>query len=347
MQKWTDQPATDSDDFLDFILAFSGTFLRSHASLLLKVLPPAFGFGIFLAYFARHHFYPSFDLFQFSSLLLAAACIGFGIVGVFVAALVLPGAWVYHGFLNTQAIKEDITYALPYGAESRVRRVLLLMALTFFLPYLLAGVGMIGGAFMAPSLVVWMVFLVPIPVALIAGLALQYLFELQRFSFCKYLWNAYLSVVANGYLILWMWIKAYPTIEGWLWLPKWLVLIGAPLVIAFISALCSMLFIAGWRVVILFATFFALLMAGYSGALTTLPDSVIRTLGLGNYQAREIALDQSYCQAEQATALPIAASCLLRDVHVIWSFGDSLTLRMSDGSIAWLPTFAVRSLIRL
>ena len=123
MQKWTDQPATDSDDVLDFILAFAGTFLRRHASLIAKVLPPAFGFGIFLAYFARHHFYPSFDLFQFSSLLLAAACLGFGVVGAFVAGLSLPGAWIFHGFLNTRAIKEDITYALPYQGDSRVRKV--------------------------------------------------------------------------------------------------------------------------------------------------------------------------------------------------------------------------------
>lgn len=60
-----------------------------------KALPSTLGFGMFLAYFARNHFYPSFDLFQFSSLLLAAACLGFLAIGAFVAALFLPGAWVY------------------------------------------------------------------------------------------------------------------------------------------------------------------------------------------------------------------------------------------------------------
>ncbi|WP_454253387.1 hypothetical protein [Pseudomonas sp. Marseille-Q7302] len=77
MPRWTDQPATDTDAVFDFILKFSSTFLRRHASLLAKVLPPTLGFGMFLAYFARNHFYPSFDLFQFSSLLLAAACLAF------------------------------------------------------------------------------------------------------------------------------------------------------------------------------------------------------------------------------------------------------------------------------
>lgn len=42
------------------------------------------------------------------------------IVSAFVA-LFLPGAWVYYRFINTVAIKEDITYALPYRGEGRFR----------------------------------------------------------------------------------------------------------------------------------------------------------------------------------------------------------------------------------
>ncbi|MDH4761612.1 hypothetical protein ABIC11_003210 [Pseudomonas oryzihabitans] len=49
MPRWTDQPATDTDAVFDFILKFSGTFLRRHASLLAKGLPPTLGFGMFLA----------------------------------------------------------------------------------------------------------------------------------------------------------------------------------------------------------------------------------------------------------------------------------------------------------
>lgn len=223
-KKWTDQPATDSDELLDLIVLFAGTFLRRHASLLTKVFPPAIGFGIFLVYFARHHFYPSFDLFQFSSLLLAAACLGFGVVGVFVAVLFFPGAWIYHNFLNTKAIKEDITYALPYQEDPRVRKVFLLMGLAFFLPYLLSGVAMLAGAFMLTSMLSWVIFLAPIPIALVAGLAIQQVFDLGRFSFSKYLWTAYVPTVATGFLIFSMWIKAYPAVEHWPLLGKWAVL---------------------------------------------------------------------------------------------------------------------------
>ncbi|GGK06391.1 hypothetical protein [Pseudomonas matsuisoli] len=346
MQKWTDQPATDSEDVLDFILAFASTFLRRHASLIAKVLPPAFGFGIFLAYFARHHFYPSFDLFQFSSLLLAASCLGFAVVGAFVAVLFMPGAWIFYGFLNTKTIKEDITYALPYRGDSRVRKVFLLMGLTFFLPYLLAGTALVASIFVAPSMLKWIGFLTPVMILLVAGLIIQCLFELGRFSFWKYLWNAYIPTVITGYFIVWMWIKAYPVVEHWYWPAKWGVVLAAPPAIAFIAALCGMLFVAGWRAVMLFATFFALLMAGYSGALTTLPDTVVNALGLGNYQAKAIVLDTAYCDTSCGALLPSSPNCVLEDVHVVWSFGDALTLRLEDGGTAWLPANAVRALIR-
>lgn len=90
MQKWKDRPP--SEDAIDVVLRASPAFLKRHGSLLVKGLPPLTGFFIFLLYFYRNHFYPSFDLFQFSSLLLAAACIGFVIVGVVVVTMVLPGA---------------------------------------------------------------------------------------------------------------------------------------------------------------------------------------------------------------------------------------------------------------
>lgn len=345
-KKWTDQPATDTEEVLDLIVLFAGTFLRRHSSLLTKVLPPAIGFGIFLVYFARQHFYPSFDLFQFSSLLLAASCLGFGVVGIFVAVLFVPGAWIYHNFLNAKAIKEDITYALPYQEEPRIRKVFLLMGLAFFLPYLLSGIAMIAGAIMLTSMFLWVIFLAPIPIALVSGLAIQHLFDLGRFSFSKYLWSAYVPTVATGFLIFSMWVKAYPAVEDWFWLAKWAVLLAAAPIIAAIASLCGMLFIAGWRAALLFATFFALMMAGYSGALTTLPDTVVNTLGLGNYQAKAIVLDPAYCKASQRGPLPTSSDCALTDVHVIWSFGDALTLRLEDGSTAWLPASAVRTMTR-
>lgn len=346
MPRWTDQPATDTDAVFDFILKFSGTFLRRHASLLAKGLPPTLGFGMFLAYFARNHFYPSFDLFQFSSLLLAAACLGFLTISAFVAALFLPGAWVYYRFINTAAIKEDITYALPYRTDGRFRKIMLLMTLVFFVPYLLAGFSDAAILFVDPELFLSVSLLAPIPITLLAGIVVQWLFDMRRFSFLKFVWEAYLPTMVVGLFIFWMLAQAYPLVSGWQPLLKWGALAIAPFIISFVVTMTSMVFIAGWNVALMFATFFALILAGYSGALTTLPETMVKTLGLGNYQAKAIVLDTSYCAKEQARVLPINDQCVLKDVLVVWSLGEAFVLRLADGSTARLPAAAIRTLVK-
>lgn len=225
------------------------------------MLPPTLGFGMFLAYFARNHFYPSFDIFQFSSLLLAAACLGFLTIGAFVAALFLPGAWVYYRFINTAAIKEDITYALPYRTEGRFRKIMLLMTLVFFVPYLLAGFSDAAILFVDPELFVSVALLAPIPITLLAGMAVQWLFDLRRFSFLKFVWEAYLSTMVVGLFIVWMLAQAYPLVSDWQPLLKWDALAIAPFIIAFVTTMTSMLFIAGWKAAMMFSLFFALFLA--------------------------------------------------------------------------------------
>ncbi|MGM3425096.1 hypothetical protein [Pseudomonas benzopyrenica] len=347
MPRWTDQPATDTDAVFDFILKFSGTFLRRHASLLAKVLPPTLGFGMFLAYFARNHFYPSFDLFQFSSLLLAAACMGFLTIGAFVAALFLPGAWVYYGFINTPAIKEDIIYALPYRGEGRFRKLMLLMALVFFVPYLLIGLSdAIILFFIDPELFLGVSLLAPVLITLVAGVVVQWLFALPSFSFLKFVWQAYVPVMVVGYFIVWMLGKAYPLVNEWPLLTKWATLCAAPLAIAFVVTMTSMIFIAGWKAAMMFSLFFALFLAGYSGVLTTLPETMVKTLGLGNYQAKAIVLDTAYCAKDQARVLPTDDQCVLKEVQVVWSLGEAFVLRLADDSMARLPASAIRTLVK-
>lgn len=310
------------------------------------MLPPTLGFGMFLAYFARNHFYPSFDLFQFSSLLLAAACLGFLTIGAFVAALFLPGAWVYYRFINTAAIKEDITYALPYRGEGRFRKIMLLMTLVFFVPYLLAGFSDAAILFVDPELFLSVSLLAPIPITLLAGIVVQWLFDMRRFSFLKFVWEAYLPTMVVGLFIFWMLAQAHPLVSGWQPLLKWGALAIAPFIISFVVTMTSMVFIAGWKPPLMFSLFFALVLAGYSGVLTTLPETMVKTLGLGNYQAKAIVLDASYCAKEQARVLPTNDQCVLQDVQVVWSLGEAVVLRLADGSTARLPAAAIRTLVK-
>lgn len=243
-------------------------------------------------------------------------------------------------------IKEDITYAMPYRGEGRFHKIMLLMKLVFFVPYLLAGFSDAAILFVDPELFVSVALLAPIPITLLAGMAVQWLFDLRRFSFLKFVWEAYLPTMVVGLFIFWMLAQAYPLVSDWQPLLKWGALSIAPFIIAFVTTMTSMLFIAGWKAAMMFSLFFALFLAGYSGVLTTLPETMVKTLGLGNYQAKAIVLDAAYCAKEQPKVLPTTEHCVLQDVQVVWSLGEAFVLRLADGSTARLPATAIRALVK-
>lgn len=344
-QKWIDRPATDTDWF-DLALEQSNGFFRRHFSLVAKVAPPLFGFGIFVFYFYRNHFYPSFDLFQFSSLLLAAAAIGFAIIGVLVVPLFLPGPWIFSQFLEHKTIKDELRYSRPYIDNQRVWWVLKLGCLVYWLPFLACAAGLLTVAILAPKLFVLSLFLMPVLVSLIAGLIVQAAFGLPPFSFLRYLWAADVAVMAVGGFITVMLVQTAPVIEGFdigAW--KWLVYIAVMLTVSFIAAICSFLFIAGWNAALHFSVFFALLIAGYSGVLTTLPEKTVRALGLGNYQADALLLEQSYCDEATLKWLALDEGCALTKIHVVWSLGENLILRTDDGRTMQIPSKFIRAIV--
>ncbi|MES2821140.1 MAG: hypothetical protein V4812_19360 [Pseudomonadota bacterium] len=345
-QKWLDRPATD-EDWIDLALALSNGFFRRHFSLMAKVAPPLFGFGIFVFYFYRNHFYPSFDLFQFSSLLLAAAAIGFVIIGFLVLPLFLPGPWIVSQFLDRKAIKDALQYSRPYLDNRRAWWVLKLGCTVFWLPFLACTAGLVTVLLLAPELLVLSVMLVPIVVSLIVGLIVQVAFGLPPFSFFRYLWVAYLAVMAVGVSVTIILAQTAPVIEGfdiggW----KWLVYGVVMLAVSLIAAMCSFLFIVGWNAALHFSIFFALLIAGYSGVLTTLPENTVRALGLGNYPAEALLLEQSYCDEATLKRLPLDESCALTKVHVVWSLGENLILRTDDKRTVQIPSRFIRAIVK-
>lgn len=345
-QKWIDRPATDTDWF-DLALELSNDFFRRHFSLVAKVAPPLFGFGIFVFYFYRNHFYPSFDLFQFSSLLLAAAAIGFAIISALVVPLFLPGPWIFSQFLEHKTIKDELRYSRPYIDNQRVWWVLKLGCLVYWLPFLACTAGLLTVALLAPKLFVLSLILMPVLVSLIVGLIVQAAFGLPPFSFLRYLWAADVAVMAVGAFITFMLVQTAPVIEEFdigAW--KWLAYIVVMLAVSLIAVVCSFLFIAGWNAALHFSVFFALLIAAYSGLLTTLPDKTVRALGLGNYRAETLLLEQSYCDEATLKRLALDEGCALTKVHVVWSLGDNLILRTDDKHTMQIPSRFIRAIVK-
>lgn len=328
MNKWTDRPASDHPDLFDLGIEFINQFISKRAGLLAKVLPPLFGFGIFLLYFYRNQFYPSFDLFQFSSLLLAAAAIGFIGIGILVVALVLPGASIFHLFLNTQAVKEEIRYALPYSLERRQKAVGKLILLAYILPFLISNLLSIGLLLWKPELFTPGFFLITAIVSLVFGLILQGSFELKSFSFFTYWWAGFIALMIVGLLSGLILTNAAPVIDG-MGNPvfKWVTILLIPTASAFIAGVCAMSYFASNTHALHFSLFFGLGIAGFSGVLTTLPEKTVSKLGLGNYSAELLVFEPAFCDEVITTHTPASEDCTLAEAHIVWSLGEYWVIR--------------------
>ncbi|MDT4866237.1 hypothetical protein FQZ97_1010840 [compost metagenome] len=68
-------------------------------------------------------------------------------------------------------------------------------------------------------------------------------------------------------------------------------------------------------------------------------------LGLGNYEAREIALDSDYCEKNPPKTLSLDQSCSLRNVQVVWSLGETLVLRLRDETQVQIPSRHVKAIL--
>lgn len=320
--------STSELDPIDKVVQATRQLFNKNFSLIAKLLPPIIGFSIFIAYFYQHNFYPSFDLFQFSSLLFGAAMIGFLLIGALVLALSLPGLAIYHLFHNTKQIKEDLKYAAPYTDPGKTWHVLWLIGLSFAAPYAIYSLVLSYILINYTSLFSAATFITPIPIALLFGIALQVKFSLPKFSFLKYLTTTYAPLL----LICWLTFSVLTdaksiisSIQAEHLQTAALYLI--PLGISLLAAICSMAAYGGMSYSLHFSFFFALVISFYSGALAGLPDRVIRDFGLGSYQAKQIWLSNDYC-VDNSSSLSLSDDCSLHDAHVIWSQGETIVLRI-------------------
>lgn len=349
MSRWLDKPSMDSDELIDHVVESSQRFFGRHFSLIAKICPPLFGFAIFLFYFNRHGFYPTFDLFQFSSLLLAAAILGFVLIGTYVLLLMLPGAWLHYGFTNSPTIKEDLRYIRPSSDRQTYRFVSILLGLVYILPFAVSSLGVMYVTINHTSLFQPALFLIPALVAMASGLAVQKLLELRTYSFLRYTWSAYIPTVIVAlfsFLIIRDAATGIDRIDNDLL--RACVVYGTPVLISGLAGFCALSFVAGWSFTLHFATFFALLIAFYSGLLTVLPDKTIRSIGLGNYQAERIIFEAGYCDPETRQALELDERCSLENVHVVWLMGDTLSFKKSveSGRLIQVPARYIKTVIQ-
>ncbi|MFV3305934.1 hypothetical protein ACNFBT_11690 [Pseudomonas sp. NY15181] len=321
------QPAKAEEmDAFDRYVELAGLYFRRYVRHLIRWLPPVIGFLLFLTYFARNHFYPSFDLFQFSSLLLSAAAIGFSFVAALTVGVTAPGLVLVHWFANDKRYKGLLRHRA--GTErQKDKYAWLLVLLCFVLPF--AGSTLVSAALilLIKTSAIIPYLIAPVLIALIFGIILQVRFALPKWSFLHFLWAGSLALLLVNALA--MGVLSYTSTLGWV--PAAFQPAAVTLTMLVVSTLVGFITPAAFgsfKTSLSFCTPLALVFAAYSGALSTMPERVMSWLGLGSYKASEIVLDAEYCQHNAPESLKLNEHCVITDAQVVWSLGESLVVRI-------------------
>ncbi|MEG7359829.1 hypothetical protein [Pseudomonas citronellolis] len=349
MERWSDRAVSDKDP-IDRFTELSTAFFKRYSSQIAKFAPPAAGFALFLLYFYANRFYPSFDLLQFSSLLLGAGMVGFTIIGSLLLWLLLPGLWIFHWFIEQKDIRNGITDRLAASEEHRVKLVLWMFFLCYVGPYCLCSVMLSFVLTTFPGLYITALLSLSLATTLLSGIALQLTFKLPKFACFRYAFNAWLPVCVVCAMAFSVISDVKPFIDGLdgnglKLLALYLIPLGACLVAA-VSALGNF---GGLGYAIHFSMIFALFIAFYSGVLAGLPARTMSSLGLGNYQAESVLLEAEYCSGSTPKELALSTDCSLKDAHVVWSMGETLILSMGPDKAArqvQIPSRFVKAIVR-
>lgn len=348
MERWSDRPVPEQDPIERFAAA-SSAFFKQYFSPIAKFAPPAAGFAVFLLYFYANHFYPSFDLLQFSSLLLGAGLMGFVIIGLLWFGMLVPGFWFFHSFIQHSEVRSHIADWLGRDEEHRTRRAVILVLICYAGPYCLCSLILSSVLLYSAKMYLFVLFTVTLLVALLFGLVLQRTLRLARFNILRFAFHAWVPIlIACGvaFTVIADTAKFIDGLDGkYLKIAVfYLIPLGACLLAA-ISALGSF---GGFNYALHFSLFFALAIAFYSGVLAGLPERVVKGLGLGAYEANAIALKNDYCEKSPPEMLKLDQACTLKNVHVVWSLGESLILRLDGDSNAQaqIPSRYVKAIVR-
>lgn len=346
MEKWSDRPA--SDDHLETLIERAYVILKPIAPQLAKFAPPVIGFSLFLLYFHANHFYPSFDLLQFSSLLLSASGVGFAVIGLVFLALLLPGLWIFHGFMNVSGIRKGLLEWLPKDTPDS--SIFWMLGLIFLAPFCLTS--LLLSFVLANFTSMYLVSFTggSLLITLLCGITIQLKLKLPKFAFFRFAFHAWVPVMAVNGLAMSLMVDSMGFInklDGDAL--KLLAICLIPLACCFVAAVTSAMSIGGAKYAAPFALFFALLISSLSGVLSGLPDRVMQQLGLGNFQAQAVLFKPDYCKGEMPAWLGLGSSCSLKDVHVIWGLGETYSFLIEqDGKQrqVQVPSKEIKAIVR-
>ncbi|WP_313007901.1 hypothetical protein [Stutzerimonas nitrititolerans] len=336
------------DSAIEYIFKRSGS--------LLKFGPLAVGFLIFLIYFCQNNFFPSFDIFSLTSLLLAAFVIGLAAYLVLVFGIAAPGFFWFDTFVKDSRVNEELEYSGTWRSSRRNNENLRILGrVYFFLPLLFCNLFFLWVAttrYVDDDLKAVVSFIVLVFVCLAAAAELRKIYELGFGSIAKYVmttfFSIFLSSVVNIVVVLII-LKAHAeTADESVQI---LIAVGGTVGLACVFFVSAIAGLTNYKYTIFFSALFAILLSLIAGAWAVLPENIIRILGIGNYPASEVVLNEGACK-DMASVLKelVSDDCVINDAKIIWSLGETYRIEMSGDvsqKVISLPSSSVGAILVL
>lgn len=343
---------SDRSSEIDGIDIAIGYFFKK-SSALIKFGPLAVGFLIFLIYFCQNNFFPSFDVFSLTSLLLAAFVIGLAAYLVLVFGIAAPGFFWFDTFVKDSQVKEELEYSRVwrFGCKNnenlrRIGRIYFFLPLLFFNLFFLwvATADYVDGDLKAVVSVV--VFII---VILLSATELGVVYKLGFGSLVKYAMATFVSVflssVVNIIVILIV-VKAHA--EAADESVQMLIAVGSTIGLALVFFVSAIAGLTSYRYTVVFSAIFAILLSLIVGAWAVLPKNIIRILGIGNYSASEVVLNDDACKDIMAVFKEqVSDGCVIRDAKIIWSLGETYRLEIliaSSRRVISIPSSSIAAI---
>ncbi|VXC03700.1 conserved membrane hypothetical protein [Pseudomonas sp. 8BK] len=319
------------EDAIDKTIAKFEAFALKHLKEILTIAPPIIGLSIFLSYFVKQGFYPSFDILQFSSLLIFAFIIGAILILSIASALAAPG-FIYKSILlshDKSKKKLRIHFINPDESEDRIQMFFVYRILIFY-PILFGGLLNWLAVFSFSDHYMPIFFTIPLFISLIfCAISSQFL-EFQASSIFALFLTLLIAVLMSNFSILTIILVAKEAIfnAGNDIAQSAVILIGSIFISLVISISCIAV-LGGIRYLLYACIIFSAVILFYGGVLTSFPSKFINMLSLGNYTATSLVLTKDFCEIKNFP-VEINEKCELTDAHIIWSLGDHTLARVES-----------------
>ena len=319
------------EDAIDKTIAKFEAFALKHLKEILTIAPPIIGLSIFLSYFVKQGFYPSFDILQFSSLLIFAFIIGVLLILSIAWALAAPGFIYKNILLSHEKSKKKlrIHFINPDESEDRTRMFFAYRILIFY-PILFGGLLNWLAMFSFTEQYIQIFFTIPLFVSLIFCAISSHSLEFQPSSIFALFFTLLTAVFMSNFSMLTILLatkESMLNIDGDV--AQLAVTLIGTIVISLVISVSCIAVLGGIRYLLYACIIFSAVILFYGGVLTSFPSKFINMLSLGNYTATSLMLTKDFCEIKNFP-IEINEKCELTDAHIIWSLGDHTLARIES-----------------